>query len=382
VTTAAPPTLEVHRDVPEDGPPVVRVVGAMTLDQGDALWERLSAAALLAQPEPALVLDLSGVTAAAGGAAALLVSVVRAAEARGTKVEVRGAAGEVAAVVELHRARAAACPSLRPPPDAESVVEQVGRATLFVVAELKEILGFLGAVVNSVLAALRRPASVPWNDLWRVVERTGADGVPIVALLMFLVGLILGFQSAVQLSRFGADIYVADAVALSITTELGPLMTAIIVAGRSGAAFAAELGTMKVSEEVDAIRTLGLCPYRYLVLPRVLGLTIAMPLLAALADIVAIGGGLFVGVVGLDQTVSGYMTETKLALGLWDVGKGLLKSVVFGVTVSMISCDRGLATGGGAEGVGRSTTAAVVACLFALVLLDAVFTVTFTYLGL
>ncbi len=144
MTTAAPSTLEVHRDVPKDGPPVVRVVGAMTLDTGDALWARLWAAALPAQPEPALVLDLSGVTAAAGGAAALLVSVVRSAEARGTTVEVRGAAGEVAAVVELHRARAAACPSLRPPPDAESVVEQVGRATLFVVAELKEILEFLG----------------------------------------------------------------------------------------------------------------------------------------------------------------------------------------------------------------------------------------------
>jgi phospholipid/cholesterol/gamma-HCH transport system permease protein len=214
------------------------------------------------------------------------------------------------------------------------------------------------------------------------MERTGADAVPIVVLINFLVGFVMAFQGAVQLKQFGANIFVADLVALSVARELGPLMTAIIVCGRSGAAFAAELGTMKVSEEIDALRTMGFGPIRYLVLPRTVALMLVMPMLTLLADLVAIGGGLLVGILSLDLTISAYLGETRSALTLWDVLSGVLKSVVFALAISLISCQQGFATTGGAEGVGRRTTSSVVASLFALILIDAGFTVFFHFFQL
>src|SRR5436190_12480237 len=200
------------------------------------------------------------------------------------------------------------------------------------------------------------------------MERTGADAVPIVVLINFLVGFVMAFQGAVQLKQFGANLFVADLVGLSITRELGPLMTAIIVCGRSGAAFAAELGTMKVSEEVDALRTMGIGPLRFLVLPRIIGLFLAMPILTLLGDLVGIAGGLLVGVISLDITITGYLNETRKALGIWDVFQGLVKCGFFGIAIGIVSCQQGLATSGGAEGVGRRTTAAVVTTLFSLIL--------------
>jgi phospholipid/cholesterol/gamma-HCH transport system permease protein len=163
--------------------------------------------------------------------------------------------------------------------------------------------------------------------------------------------------------------------------ELGPLMTAIIACGRSGASFAAELGTMKVSEEVDALRTLGLLPLRYLVLPRVLGLMLVAPLLTLLADAIGIGGGVLVAAASLDVTPSAFIAELRQVMMPWDVISGLIKSVVFSGTLGIIACQQGLATAGGAEGVGRQTTSAVVISLFSLILLDAVFTVFFGVLA-
>jgi phospholipid/cholesterol/gamma-HCH transport system permease protein len=243
-------------------------------------------------------------------------------------------------------------------------------------------LDFMGDVALATGAALRSPRSVNWGDVWHVMERAGADAVPIVALLTFLVGLVTGFQAAIQLKQFGANIFVADLVALSITRELGPLMTAIIVAGRSGAAFAAELGTMRVSEEIDALVTLGLDPYRFLVLPRVVALLVVTPLLTLLADLCGIFGGLLVALVTLDLTVGTFLREARSALDLWDVSSGLLKGVAFGGVLALIACQRGLAATGGAEGVGRVTTSAVVTSLFALVLMDALFTVLFNAFGI
>jgi len=175
---------------------------------------------------------------------------------------------------------------------------------------------------------------------------------------------------------------VADLVGLAVTRELGPLMTAIIVCGRSGAAFAAELGTMKVSEEVDALRTLGLVPLRYLVVPRVFGLMLVGPVLTLLGDAIGITGGIVIASIQLDVTPAAFIAELRQVMEPWDVLSGLLKSVVFSGTIAVIACEQGLATSGGAEGVGRQTTAAVVSILFSLILLDAVFTVLFGALGL
>src|SRR6185436_9394194 len=194
------------------------------------------------------------------------------------------------------------------------------------------------------IGIIKRPRTANWGDVAPIMNRAGSDAVPIVVLINFLVGFVMGFQSAVQLKQFGANIYVADLVGLSITRELGPLMTAIIVCGRSGAAFAAELGTMKVSEEIDALRTMGFGPLRFLVLPRMLALFLVMPVLTLIADLVGVAGGLVVGVTSLDLTITGYFNETRSALGMWDVFQGLIKCGVFAVAIGLVSCQQGLAT--------------------------------------
>jgi phospholipid/cholesterol/gamma-HCH transport system permease protein len=214
------------------------------------------------------------------------------------------------------------------------------------------------------------------------MERAGADAVPIVLLINFLIGLVMAYQSALQLRQFGANNFVVDLVGVAMTRELGPLMTAIILCGRSGAAFAAELGTMKVSEEVDALRTLGMVPLRHLVVPRVCGLALVAPVLTLLADAVGILGGALIAALVLDVTPIAFLTQLRQAVEPWDVLSGLLKSTVFASAIALIACQRGLGTAGGAEGVGRSTTGAVVATLFSLILLDAVFTLVFGALGL
>ena len=259
--------------------------------------------------------------------------------------------------------------------------DQVGRATLAILLEVRLVLAFFGQMVVSAAGLLRSPRSANWRELPATMERSGADAVPIVVLINFLVGLAMAFQAAEQLARFGANILVADLIGLSVTRELGPLMTAIIVCGRSGAAFAAELGFMQVNGEIDALRTMGFGPMRYLVVPRTLALILVLPLLTVLADLAGVAGGLVVGVWNLDLTVRGYLNQTARVVSVWDVSSGLIKSVVFGLAIALIACQQGLATSGGAEGVGRRTTSAVVVSLFALILIDAAVTVLFRMAG-
>lgn len=358
--------------------PVIALEGYLAFDQAAPLWADLRVRLGLDGPSPAphATVDLSKVAGADGGVLALLIQLRTAAEKRGARLELVGANEGVSALLDLYAARMAR-PALHPPPARQGMLEQIGATGLRVHDEFVGVLTFLGKVVYALGDAVRRPTSVPWADVARTLEKVGADGLPIVLLISFLIGLIVAFQSAVQLKQFGAEHLVADAVALSITRALGPLFTAMIIAGRSGASYAAELGTMRVSEEVDALRTLGLDPFRYLVLPRVLALVIALPLLTIIADVLGLVGGFVVGVVDLDLPPVAYLSRTQRALDLWDVGSGLIKSVAFGLSIALIACERGLSTSGGAEGVGRSTTASVVTALFSLVVIDTLLTIVF-----
>ncbi|MCW8137796.1 MAG: MlaE family lipid ABC transporter permease subunit [Planctomycetota bacterium] len=368
--------------LPDEGGAVIALEGYLAFEGAGALWEDLHARLGLggeAAPRAATI-DLSRVEGADGGVLALLIQLRDLAKRRGAAVDLVAPNDRVRALLDLYAERMGR-PALHPPPCKQGILEQVGSFALRVHEELVAVLEFVGRAARASAAGLARPRSVPWPDVARLLERVGADGLPIVVLISFLIGLIIAFQSAVQLKQFGAEMLVANAVGLSITRELGPLMTAIIVAGRSGASYAAELGTMRVSEEVDALRTLGLDPYRHLVVPRLVALVIAMPLLAILSDLLGVLGGFVVGVGQLGISPVAYVERTRQAIGLWDVGQGLIKSVVFGAAVGMIACERGLSTKGGAEGVGRSTTAAVVTSLFALVVLDAMFTIIFHLYG-
>ncbi len=352
--------------------------GRATLAEGEALWRRLNAA--LDGATGPVEVDISGVTALDGGGAALLLAIVQGARARGVAARLLGAEGEVARVLRLYDCDPdGACAPGRAP--RRSLLAQVGDAAHGVFLQVRDILAFLGDLVVGLVLAVRRPRSVHLVELPQLMERAGADGVPIVAVIHFLVGAILGLQGAVQLHRFGADAFLANLVGLSVVRELGPLMTAIVIAGRTGAAYAAELGTMQVGEEVDALRTMGQDPQRFLVFPRVLALMFVAPLLTAFADLVACLGGMFIAMVELGIPPIAYVNQLQDALQFSDVATGLIKSAFFAGLIGLVACQRGLQTRGGAAGVGSSTTSAVVAVLFGLVLLDALFTMVFRLLG-
>ncbi len=360
---------------PEADRAELRFSGELNFRDTSRLWRDVRG--LLERPARWVRFDLSAVGGLDGGSAALLLELQSELEQRGTQAEIVGAEGRVRTMLDLYRAHPAQPAPLHP--EDANFFDHVGRLTLEWLAELREMMAFVGDVLAYAIAALRAPRSIHWRDVGGLMERAGVDAVPIVVLINFLVGLVVGFQAAVQLEQLGADILIADLVVLSVVRELGPLMTAIIVAGRSGAAFAAELGTMKVSEEIDALETLRLDVYRFLVLPRLLALLVMVPLLTLLADVMGALGGLVVAVFGMDLTVAAYLNEAHFALV--DLGSGhhvaigLVKSVFFGIAIALIACQRGLVARGGAAGVGRATTSAVVTTLFALVLLDAGFTI-------
>lgn len=353
----------------------LRFSGTLVLAGAASLWQEVQQAASQITAGQTLNFDMSGVEAVDGGTIALLVQVRADLHRMGAVTEFVAAPPSVQEIIHLYRGDVKVGPLRRRRP--RKMLEQIGDATVAFFHEVKLVLGFFGEMLISAGRVLRRPRTANWRELWPTMERTGADAVPIVLLINFLIGFVMAFQGAVQLKQFGANIFVADLVGLALARELGPLMTAIIVCGRSGAAFAAELGTMKVSEEIDALRTMGFGPMRFLVLPRALALMLVMPALTLIADLVGIIGGLFVGLISLNLTFSGYFYETQSAVTVWDVFSGLIKSVVFALVIALISCQQGLATSGGAEGVGRRTTASVVATLFALILVDAAFTILF-----
>ncbi len=260
------------------------------------------------------------------------------------------------------------------------ILEQVGSETLKILNDFKQVVMFLGELLTALAYDLFHPRSVRWDDVAFYMKRAGVDGLPIVGLISLLLGLILAFMSSLQLKQFGANIYVASLLAIAIVKELGPIMTAILVAGRSGSAFAAEIGTMMVNEEVDALTSMGFSPVRFLAVPKVLATMIVVPLLTLYADLFGILGGVIVGVLGLDLTVYTYLKETQRSLTLLDIITSLIKSGVFAVLISGIGCQRGFQVRGGAEAVGSATTSAVVAAIFLIIVTDSAFALVFQYL--
>jgi len=209
----------------------------------------------------------------------------------------------------------------------------------------------------------------------------GVRALPILSLITFFIGLILALQAAYELRKLGALTYVASAVAVSMTRELGPLITAILVIGRSGSAFAAEIGTMRVTEEIDALETMAIEPIDFLVAPKFLAMIVMMPCLTLWANAMGILGGSLFGVIGADFTWTRYINSSLESLFLRDIAAGLIKSVMFGITITAVGCHEGLSTGGGAEEIGRSTTQAVVTSIFMVITVDLIFTAMFFFLG-
>lgn len=261
------------------------------------------------------------------------------------------------------------------------ILNRLGNATIEYANELKYMVSFVGSVCLALLYICRHPKSLRTDDTFLYMQTTGVDALPIVGLISFLLGLIMAFMSSVQLQQFGANIYVASLVSLAMTRELGPIMTAIIVAGRSGSAYAAEIGTMKISEEVDALYTMGFDPTRFLVAPKVIASVIVVPILTLFSDIFAILGGLLVGVSMLDLTANAYLAQTVKTLTTFDVFWGFLKSAVFALLIAWVGCLRGFRVKGGALSVGHATTSAVVTSIFLIIVTDSLFSVILRYWG-
>jgi phospholipid/cholesterol/gamma-HCH transport system permease protein len=359
----------------------IELGGRITIDDAAALWKRISETLAHVEGVQQIDVDLSQIQLIDGACMALLVQFRTDLRDRKVRCEFAGGSQEVRRIVELYGGR-------RKPRHARakrrpvSAIAQVGSATLNVLDEAKQMLDFLGRLVASTVHVLRHPKSLNLRDVGLTIERAGADAAPIVLLINFLIGFVMAYQSAAQLKQFGANIYVADLVGVSMTRELGPLMMAIIICGRSGAAFAAELGTMKVSEEVDALRTLGFLPLPFLVIPRMVGLVLLAPILVLMADAIGIVGGGLVASLTLDIGPANFLIQLQSAVKATDILSGIIKGTVFCAAIALISCQQGLATSGGAEGVGRRTTSAVVGILFTLILLDALFTVLLGVFGL
>jgi phospholipid/cholesterol/gamma-HCH transport system permease protein len=262
-----------------------------------------------------------------------------------------------------------------------SIPEQVGQATAGMLGSLRELITFTGEIVVVTIKSLRHPSSIRWKDVWLVVEKSGTDAIPIIALVNFLIGLILAFQSAIAMRMFGAQVYVGTLVSIAVVRELGPLMTAILLAARTGSAFAAEIGTMKVNEEVDALTTMGLDPTRFLVVTRVLAATFVTPLLTIIANFLGILGGAVVFLT-FEYSMRTYWQQVQGIVDYTDLFGGLLKVIVFGAIVAGVGCLRGLQTGQGASAVGDSTTRAVVSGIVLIVAVDGIFGTIYYVLGI
>ena len=261
------------------------------------------------------------------------------------------------------------------------LLNSLGKASIDAVIEAARLLSFFGQTVAALLRSLLHPSRLRMTSLTHHLEQTCLNALPIVGLIAFLIGIVMAYQGADQLTRFGAEIFTVDLVAVSILREIGILLTAIVVAGRSGSAFTAEIGAMVVNQEVDALRTLGLDPIEVLVLPRMIALMIALPLLAFFADILGLlGGGLMAWIV-LDITPGQFMTQLEAAIEPATFWVGIVKAPVFAFLIALVGCYQGLLVSGSADSVGRHTTKSVVIGIFLVIVFDALFSILFSALG-
>jgi phospholipid/cholesterol/gamma-HCH transport system permease protein len=360
-----------------DGWRILAISGRLDSTTLPALWDSVRRA-VAEVPTKRIVVDAAGVDYCDGAGVALFVDLLR--HPREPKVEVANLKPAFDVLLKqfdpalLER-------DLDPEPKRGRAIEEIGRTAAGVWRDIRIQITFVGETTTALAYAITHPASVRWRDVWSICERVGVDGLPIVALISVLLGMILAFQSAVPMKRFGAEIFVADLIGLSMLRELGPLMTAILLAGRSGAAFAAEIGTMRVNQEVDALETMGLDPVRFLVTPRIIAAVLMTPLLTLFSDLVGLLGGAFT-MQSFSIPFVTFLKEVDSAVNLTDFLAGFVKSFVFAVLVAGIGCLRGLQTAAGASAVGEAATRAVVSGIILLVVVDGIFAVAYYLLNI
>ena len=370
-------SVSLRADVSGEGLLTLTIEGRLDSKTTGKVW-REAVQILKRASATRVVVDGSGIDYCDGSGIGLFVELRRRQQQAGSELEIHGLQDEFQHLLDLFDLSEFQGPQIE---KAAGFLEEIGQTTVAVWEDARALITFVGELGVALVLALVHPRQVRWKDAFLIAETAGVNALPIIALISFLIGLIMAFQAAIPMRQFGAEIFVANLIGLSMLRELGPLMTAIILAGRSGSAFAAELGTMKVNEEIDALTTMGIDPVQFLVVPRVISAVLMTPLLALFADLLGLIGGAVV-LLSLGFPLITYINQVLSAVAFGDLLGGLVKSFVFGILVAGIGCLRGLQTGTGASAVGESTTRAVVTGLLFIIITDGIFSVVYYYLGI
>jgi phospholipid/cholesterol/gamma-HCH transport system permease protein len=356
----------------------LRCSGDWVLRAAAGLESRLQALAVPAARE--LAIDAGAISAMDTCGAWLLHRTMRALEAGGRSVRLQGLRPEFRALLDLVAARAPQ--SAAPAAPAHGVLERIGRNVWVALADTVGLLAFVGESAGAAARWIGAPRRIRWRPILHNVQSAGLEALPITGLLSFLLGLVIAYQGAEQLRRVGANLYIVDLVGLAMVRELSPLITAIIVAGRSGSAYTAQIGTMKVTEEIDALRTIGMPPLDILVLPKLIALVLVLPLLTVYTDIMGILGGMVMARAQLGVSFGTFVERLGDAVSLTSYVIGVGKTPVFAAIIATVGCFQGLRVSASADSVGRQTTASVVQAIFLVILADALFSVAFSWLDI
>jgi phospholipid/cholesterol/gamma-HCH transport system permease protein len=365
--------------VVRDGTVQIRLHGRLDAVQVPHMWRQVSSELDRIAPKQ-VEIDATEVDYCDGCGISLLTHIQQRQAKQGGQVEIRGLKPKFQQLLTLF----APGPMEAPVKEGTALVrltENVGRTATRAWQDLRAQVSFVGEIMVKLLQVLIRPRDLRWGDTLTLIEKSGADALGITAMLGFLIGLILAFQSSVAMKQFGAEVFVADLVVISLFRELGPLITAFVLASRSGSAFAAELGTMKINEEIDALTTMGLDPVQFLVLPRMIAGVVVLPVLTLFNCLFGLLGCAVV-MLSMGYPMVTFIERIQGASGLDDLFGGLAKTLVFGFLIAGIGCLRGLQTRTGASAVGDSATRAVVSGIVAIVLADGVFAVLYNFVGI
>jgi phospholipid/cholesterol/gamma-HCH transport system permease protein len=375
----APPATIVASQQP--GGVLLKAEGDWLVGSAAELDRRLRALDLPSGRE--VTLDVAAVERLDTAGAWLLLRTEHALAARGNRVLLANVRNSFAPLLAQLRTRGAAAPLPHPIPPHHTLagfVARIGEITIMVLRRAYSMLGFGGLIAIRIAQLFRRPGRLRTTATLVQMERTGLDAMPIVGLLSFLIGIVVAYQGADQLRRFGAEIYAVNLLGVSILRELGVLLSAIIIAGRSGSAFTAQIGTMQVNQEIDALHTLGLDPVEVLVLPRIFGLMLTLPLLVFYADVMGMLGGALMTRAALGISLPTFLDQLRGAITEWTLWVGIIKAPFFAAIIAMVGCYEGFNVTGSAESVGRLTTQSVVESIFIVIVADSAFSILFSIL--
>lgn len=344
--------------------------------------ETLDRAAVIEKAQGISAIDISGLTHLDTAGAWVLVDLQERVSATSGSVTLDGANEAQAQLIEVVRqSRAPAPAGKKKHKELLDQIEQFGRMVVESSQKALDLVSFLGQVVATLAGIMIRPKRLRLTSLVHHCQEVGLNAVPIVALMAFLIGIVLAFQGAAQLRQFGAEVFVVDLIAISVLRELGILLTAIIVAGRSGSAFAAAIGTMKMREEIDAMRTIGLDPFAVLIVPRVLALMLMLPALGFIADLSGLLGGAMMSWIELGVSPAVFQSRLVSNTDVWHFAIGMIKAPFFAAIIGVVGCYEGMKVGGDAESLGRRTSTSVVLSIFLVIVMDALFSIFFAIVG-